>query len=46
MYKRQTVIGIILLDEILSVAKVMSLLVLITGIIGLKFCEEDEGEQQ
>ena len=41
-----TVIGIILLDEILRVAKVMSRLVLITGIIGLKFCEEDEGEQQ
>lgn len=41
-----TVIGVTLLGETLSVAKVVSLLVLITGIVGLKFCEGEEGEQQ
>lgn len=39
-----TVLGIVLLGESVSVAKIISLLVLITGIIGLKFCEGESEE--
>ena len=42
-----TVIGITLLGESVSVIKLLSLAVLLTGIIGLKFCEgggEDSGD--
>ena len=39
-----TVLGIALLGESVSVAKIISLLVLITGIIGLKFCEGESEE--
>ena len=47
-----TIIGIVLLDEGISVAKIVSLAVLSAGIIGLRFCEnaentaEDGGERQ
>ena len=47
-----TIIGIVLLDEGISVAKIVSLAVLSAGIIGLSFCEnaentaEDGGERQ
>ena len=47
-----TIIGIVLLNEGLSVAKIVSLAVLSAGIIGLRFCEnaentaEDGGERQ
>ena len=39
-----TLIGIILLGEDFSAAKIISLLVLMAGIVGLKFCEG--GEEQ
>lgn len=47
-----TIIGIVLLNEGISVAKIVSLAVLSAGIIGLRFCEnaentaEDGGERQ
>lgn len=47
-----SIIGIVLLDEGVSVAKIVSLAVLSAGIIGLRFCEnaentaEDGGERQ
>lgn len=47
-----SIIGIVLLDEGISVAKIVSLAVLSAGIIGLRFCEnaentaEDGGERQ
>lgn len=47
-----TIIGIVLLNEGVSVAKIVSLAVLSAGIIGLRFCEnaentaEDGGERQ
>ena len=47
-----TIIGIVLLNEGISVAKIVSLAVLSAGIIGLRFCEnaentaEDVGERQ
>lgn len=47
-----SIIGIVLLDEGISVAKIVSLSVLSAGIIGLRFCEnaentaEDGGERQ
>lgn len=37
-----TVIGIMLMGEGVSAAKIISLLVLVTGIIGLKFCESGD----
>lgn len=46
------IIGIVLLDEGISVAKIVSLAVLSAGIIGLRFCEsaedaaEDGGESE
>ena len=46
-----TIIGIVLLNEGISVAKIVSLAVLSAGIIGLRFCEnaentaEDGGER-
>ena len=36
-----TVIGILLLGESANPAKIVSLLVLVAGIVGLKFCEGD-----
>ena len=47
-----TIIGIVLLNEGISVAKIVSLAVLSAGLIGLRFCEnaentaEDGGERQ
>ena len=41
-----TVIGILLLGESVSAAKIISLLVLVAGILGLKFCEDDDGGRE
>lgn len=41
-----TIIGILALDESVNLVKILSLIVLLTGIIGLKFCDGKEEQEE
>lgn len=41
-----TIIGIVLLGESVSAVKIISLIVLLAGIIGLKLCDGEEAEKK
>lgn len=41
-----TIVGALVLDEAVSVWTVVFLVILLTGIIGLRFCDEDEGKNK